>query len=583
MQKSKTSSRQWRRQREAEKVELDFQDKFVALAIRIFGRIALKVQDRMPTLREDILKSNIFISPHAFVSLILFIATLSITVSVFGVYMLLNTGTMLFGLATIAPVIILGAGLGMPKMSMSSRATALDDEVSFVIGYLSVLITGGVSPIALLRRLSTSKLYPACAKEARRILTDIDVFGTDPMSAIDKAARYCPNKLLADFLGGYTTVMKIGGDVRNYMDMKQKEVFNYRTIKLKSATEFVGTMAEAYLAATVVLGTSLFILQAVQAMLQRGGGFNMDMIIFFAGVFMPMISIAFIYLLHSSQTKEPITDKRPHIMFGISALAIPVFLFMPLDIAPYLKLALGLTISTAGPAIFYGMNQRKKAAVENMLPSFVRDLAEVRKTGLAPEKGIQQLSTRNYGLLSKSVQRMANQVSWGVPLSKVMQDFGKDVKSWFVKSIGFILLEVVEIGGGTVTLFTSLGDFTQRSKELEKERKSMFRPYIFIPYFGAILTIVATVMIIFMMTEQISTLTEGQGTGIVSVATDVDDLTDAMFMAVLFQAWMMGLVAGKMGEWSLAAGYKHATALAVIGVLTIYMLLYFVKSGGGFF
>ena len=79
-----------------------------------------------------------------------------------------------------------------------------------------------------------------------------------------------------------------------------------------------------------------------------------------------------------------------------------------------------------------------------MLPSFVVDLAEVRKTGLAPERGIEQLATRNYGTLSKYIQRMAIQVSRGVPLGKVLKDFGKDLHSWFVTSIGFILLEVID-------------------------------------------------------------------------------------------------------------------------------------------
>jgi flagellar protein FlaJ len=579
MQKSIERSSQWRRIRETEKIELGFKDKLVALSIRIFGRLASRVELKMPSLGEDILKSNIFISPHAFVSLILFITFASIGVSAFGAYMFITTGTMFFALAILAPVIVIGAGLTMPKMSQSNRASALEEEIAFVVGYLSVLITGGVSPLALFRRLSTSKLYPASAKEAKRILTMVDVFGMDPVSAIDRAARYCPNNVFSEFLGAYISVMRIGGDIRNFMDMKQKEVFTHRTLKLKTATEFVGTMAEAYLAATVVLGTSLFILQAVQAMVSKGG-FNFDMIIFFAGVFMPMISIAFIYLLHSSQTKEPVSYMRPHYIFGIAAVAIPILYFAPLDLPVYLKLALGLAVSTAIPAMINTIESRKKAGVESMLPSFVRDLAEVRKTGLAPEKGIQQLSQRNYGLLSKSVRRMANQVSWGVPLTKVMADFGKDMRSWFVKSIGFIMLEVVEIGGGTSSMFGSLADFTQRSKELEKERKTMFRSYIFIPYFGAILTIVSTVIIIHMMTGQITSLAGQTGTGIVSLATDVEGLKEAMFMAVIFQAWMMGIVAGKMGEWSVAAGYKHATALALIGVLTIYAIQMFVSLGG---
>jgi flagellar protein FlaJ len=216
-------------------------------------------------------------------------------------------------------------------------------------------------------------------------------------------------------------------------------------------------------------------------------------------------------------------------------------------------------------------------AVERMLPSFVLDLAEIRKTGLAPEKCIEQLSSRNYGELSKYIKRMATQVSWGVPLSKVLKDFGKDINSWYVSSIGFILLEVVEIGGGTTGLFTSLADFTQRSRELEKERKSMFRPYIFMPYIGAVLTIASTVLIITLMTTQLNSLA-ANGTGIVTVrVADTQALTEVMLMAAVFQGWLMGIVGGKMAEWSIGAGYKHASILAVVCLATAYLISTYVK------
>jgi flagellar protein FlaJ len=172
---------------------------------------------------------------------------------------------------------------------------------------------------------------------------------------------------------------------------------------------------------------------------------------------------------------------------------------------------------------------------------------------------------------------MATQVSWGVPLNKVLRDFGKDVNSWFVSSIGFILLEVVEVGGGTTGLFTALADFTQRTRELEKERKSMFRPYIFMPYIGAILTIASTVLIITLMTTQLNSLASN-GSGIVTVRVeDTRTLTDVMLMAAVLQGWLMGIVGGKMAEWSVGAGYKHATALAIICVLTAYVIANYVK------
>ncbi|MGH9878536.1 MAG: hypothetical protein ACRD5H_12935, partial [Nitrososphaerales archaeon] len=92
----------------------------------------------------------------------------------------------------------------------------------------------------------------------------------------------------------------------------------------------------------------------------------------------------------------------------------------------------------------------------------------------------------------------------------------------------------------------------------------------------AVLTIASTVLIISMMTNQLDALAK-QGTGIVAINADTKMLTDVMLMAAIFQGWLMGIVGGKMAEWSIGAGYKHATALAVICLLTAYLITAFVK------
>lgn len=573
-----TKPRREKKENRKKGAELNFTEKFTAVSIRYFGKLATKIENNMPALGEDLLMSNYFLSPNAFLSIILFVTILSLPIVALGAFLAYITTNPVYAAAAVVPIGVFGIGLSLPKSSRSGRASAVDGELPFVIGYLSVLITGGVSPINLFRRLSTNKLYPACAKEARRIIVNVDVLSLDPVSAIERAARYTPNKMLADFLSGYIAVLKIGGDIQSFMDQKQKEVFNHRSQKLKSTTEFVGTLAEAYLAATVVMGISLFVLQIVSALVEKGQA-NFGMMYFYAGGFVPMISGVFIFLLHSMQTKEPLQQIREHLVFMAGLAAVPLMLFViPLDQPTYVKLGIGLAASTTMPAIMNVIETRKRKAAESMLPSFVLDLAEVRKTGLAPEKCIEQLATRNYGVLSRYIKRMATQLSWGVPLHKVLSDFGKDLRSWYVKSIGFILLEVVEVGGGTVGLFGSLAEFSQKTKELEKERRSMFRPYIFLPYIGAILTVATTVLIITMLTTQLDALTaRAQGTSIVQINSDPKVLTDVMLIAAIFQGWMMGLVGGKMAEWSLGAGYKHASALAAICLLTVLLVTMFVK------
>lgn len=554
---------------------LNFQEKFVALAIRYFGGMAGSLEKRMPTIGETLLMSNMFLAPQAFLSTVLFITFLSVPLAGFGAFMFLMTQNAPYIMLTVVPVAVLAVGLYMPSSSKGSRASAIDGELAFVIGYLSVLITGGVSPIELFRRLSRSTIFPASAKEAKRIIMNVDILALDPVTAIERAARYTPNKMLSDFLSGYIAVLKIGGDIKSFMEQKQKEAYNHRSLKLKSTTEFVGTLAEAYLAATVVMGTSLFILQIVQAMVSKSE-FNYNMMYFYAGIFMPIITGAFIFILHSMQTKEPLKSIKQHVVFLASLAIVPLMAFVvPLDQPMYLKLGLGLIIASAPAAIIHTIYSRKRQTAERMLPSFILDLAEVRKTGLAPEKCIEQLSTRHYGELTSHIRRMASQVSWGVPLNKVLKDFGKELKSWFVVSIGFILLEVVEIGGGTTTLFNSLADFTQKTRELEKERRTLFRPYIFLPYIGAVLTIASTVLIVSMMTTELANIASG-GTGIVQVQTDTKTLSDVMLTAAVFQGWLMGIVGGKMAEWSIGAGYKHASILAAVCLLTVYLINMFV-------
>ena len=79
-----------------------------------------------------------------------------------------------------------------------------------------------------------------------------------PITAFETAAKYMPNKSFAEFLYGYTTVLKVGGDVKNYVNNKLKETLDQSTSKVRRITDSVGTLAEAYLTVTAVMGITLF-------------------------------------------------------------------------------------------------------------------------------------------------------------------------------------------------------------------------------------------------------------------------------------------------------------------------------------
>ncbi|MCP8307312.1 MAG: type II secretion system F family protein [archaeon] len=565
MKKLKSKSDPLSSESKSEAIKISFTDRFKVFTFKLLRRPSIWVSNNMPQLREDIQKSNLVISPEVHISLVLFFTIIGMTLTFLGVYVIFAY-RFIFGifLLPIAPIVF-ALGLIVPKLSQSTRASAIDNELPFVIGYITTLAGGGISPLTTLERLSKVDLYPAVAKEAKRILMDIEVFGMDPISALDKAARYNPNRALSDFFGGYTSILKTGGDIVSYMESKLRDIFTYRAIKMKSAAELIGTFAEAYISIAVILGISFFVLFAVQALLGQGGGASLTGVVIFSVIFIPLVSALFIFMVHSIQPKEPFTFFKPYLAFSFSSIAIPLMFLMP-QITFYTKLGLGLLIAVIPAAIVSHRDASQRKSVENMLPSFLRDVAEVRKTGLAPEKCIEQLANRRYGGLTNYVKTMSAQLSWGVPLRRVMINFSRSVRSWLVRAIAFLLLEVVDVGGGTVKMFGSLADFSQRMSEIEKEKRAALRPYIFIPYFGAVMVVVTTIMMFYFVTTPLAGSTTGFNVGV-----DIRLVTDTLLSSAILEAWIMGFVAGKMGEGSIAAGFKHAGALVIISLIAIYM------------
>ena len=76
----------------------------------------------------------------------------------------------------------------------------------------------------------------------------------------------------------------------------------------------------------------------------------------------------------------------------------------------------------------------------------------------------------------------------------MLQNFSASVKSWVTRAMAFLLLEVVDVGGGSPRMFTNLADFTEKNAQLDKERRSMIKPYLMIPYVGAIMVVATTSM-----------------------------------------------------------------------------------------
>jgi flagellar protein FlaJ len=519
----------------------------------------------MPELKDQLTAADIRIFPETYLSLMLFSIFVMIPLLLTGIVHLIVSRSIIVLPLLMIPTLIAILFLTIPRVKIMSRSSNVDQELPYAAAYISTMATGGVSPVDSLERLERIPWLPAIAREARTVRSNVKLFAMDPLTAIDRVATHHPSRSFREFFGGYTSTIRSGGDTVHYLEVKTRELFKARYTVLGLLAERISFLMEVYITVGLLLALGLYTILSAEVIYRGAGMFSIGAFILLAFLLMPVIAAVIIVIAHAIQFKSPVKFKDPYwaLMFS-SMLAFAVFYItyfgLKLSLPTILMLVL-LTLSIP-PAIAHSANMRPISGVEKSMANFLRNLAEIRRTGLMPESCIVQAANRDYGKLTRHLKVVASQISWGVPLRRVLESFARKVKNWFALINMHLMVEAIEAGGGTVPIIDSLADFSQMSCDIEWETKMRMRPYIVMPYIGAILLVAST----------LGSLTFLIGSAAGATPIDPVSMITLFSSAVIFHSWTMGIVGGKLSEGYLAGGFKHAAALTIVAYLSAYFL-----------
>jgi flagellar protein FlaJ len=548
------------------------------LSFRFFGRIAPVFLKNVFEFEGYLKRANMRIYPETYVSLMFFAALLTLPVSIAAILIVYFLQLMPAIFLVPAPFFVMIVFILAPMSKAGERSSKLEREMPFAATYVAVMASGGIPPYTSFKRLGEADLLPSMSQEARSLIRDVEIFGVDPLTAMQKSAKANPLDIYREFVGGYASTVIIGGDITSFLENKAAELFKTRAARVRSAAERLGMLLETFIIVMVLMSLCFYILFSVESIYSTGMSMYSG-IILYTYVFTPLLSFVFIYLAHGMQPKTPITDWRPYKAFGIcGAVAVAVLALLTnfFGIAPVPFLApvaslidlptavsIALVISSAPPAVVQMRLSAEKASTENGATLFLQDLTETRKTGLAPEKCIETLSKREYGSFSKHLKKITAELSWGIPLRKVFMDFVHRTKSWTTQIVMFLLVETVDVGGGTIAMIESLAKFSTTTQQVEKEKKMAVKPYIMMPYFAALMLVATTVMMLTFTTKTVGMV----GGGSSANQPDVGALMIIFSTSVIIHSYLIGLVGGKISEESVAAGFKHSALLTVIAIV----------------
>ena len=563
---------------------MPFLETLEAWSFRLFGKFAPSFLKHVVQFKDYLERAKIKIYPETYISLMLFIATLTLPVPIISIIILYLYGIIPLIFLVPLPIYITIGFMLIPMSRAGERANNLEREMPFAAAYVSVMASGGIAPYTSFKRLAEVELMPAMRSEAREIIKDVEIFGVDPLTAIGSAAKKNPLDVFKDFLSGYASTVIIGGDIGHFLEKKAEDIFKIRAIRVKAAAERLAMLLETFIIVMVLMSLCFYILFSVESIYAAGIS-TYSTVILYTYLFTPMLSLVFIYLAHSMQPKTPIVEMRPYKVFGVcSVIAVVLLLlltnFMGFMEVPFFSsfqtiidlpvaIAIALFVATAPAAVVHNRLSKKRASIEQGINSFLRDLTEVRKTGLSPEKCIESLARRDYGEFSKELRKISSEISWGAPVRKVVMDFVKRTKSWMTQIVMFLLVETIDVGGGTIAMIESLARFNSLTQDVEKEKKMAVRPYIMMPYFAAIM-LVATTILIITFTGKTLGLTETMP------ASSLGSLIVTFTTACVFHSYLIGLVAGKISEESISAGFKHGAILVVMSIVAAKLMPTFI-------
>lgn len=275
--------------------------------------------------------------------------------------------------------------------------------------------------------------------------------------------------------------------------------------------------------------------------------------------------------------------KKIHII-GLSIAIIIVILstiFLKASSPNLFYFILGIAFLIAGSPFFSSLIIESNITREKdeMFLEFSRNLVESVRSGTPISKSILNVKNKDFGSLSPYIDKLANQISLGIPLKSALETFARDAASPTINRAVTIISESEKAGGEIEDILESVASSVAQIEKLKKERRSAMYSLVVQGYIIFLIFIV----IMLVMQYKILPIATGLGVGVNKVDTSMidgvmddviggqtatpEEMARPFLWLLLVQGFFAGLVIGKISEGQVKYGLKHSFVLLVLALL----------------
>jgi len=237
------------RKREKETAEYQKPGFFTKSASKIFSPLSLKIEkgNFFQGIKSSLRKANMpyLLSTYISAAILSTLIVLIISILLFSPLFVIM-GAYAIAVLIAAPLLTFFGVLFYPLSEISTIRTKIDDELPFATMHMSAIASSGVEPSKVFSILASSPEYPNIRKEMRKIVNMLNFYGYDLSTALKTTARTTSSQKLAELLGGMSSTIMGGGDLKNYLErIATDSLLDYK-LKRKRFITIAETYADIY-------------------------------------------------------------------------------------------------------------------------------------------------------------------------------------------------------------------------------------------------------------------------------------------------------------------------------------------------
>ena len=182
--------------------------------------------DRLPAAVQSVIWSPGELGTTGVVAVVLFSAATAGVVTAFAIYQVRRT---------------------LPRLTSDERERRIDSSLKRNIAFMFALSRSGMPFPEVLRVLSNNRgVYGETANEIAVSVRDIDLFGTDLLSSIQRLRDRTPSRNLEDLAENLSSVLQSGQSLSTFLRGQYEHYKSEEEAQQQAFLELLGTLAEAY-------------------------------------------------------------------------------------------------------------------------------------------------------------------------------------------------------------------------------------------------------------------------------------------------------------------------------------------------